>query len=218
MSYDLYRKNMVDGQVLPNRVTDPLVIDAMYEIPRENFVPKEKRSVAYIDEALEIGNGRYLLEPMVLARLLQAAEIQPDDTVLDVAGGTGYSSAVIAKIASIVVALESDSSLAETATATLNKMGLDNAVVVEGELVEGYAKQGPYNVIFINGAVGSVPETIVNQLAEGGRLVTITVGSDGVGRGTLIFRKNNLVSQRDLFDAGTPVLKEFPVAPKPFAF
>jgi len=218
MSYDLYRKNMVDGQVLPNRVTDPLVIDAMYELPREKFVPKEKRSIAYIDEVLEIGEGRYLLEPMVLARLLQTAEIQPEDTVLDLACGTGYSSAVIAKIASIVVALESDSSLAEMATTTLNKMGLDNAVVVEGDLVEGYAKQGPYNVIFINGAVGSVPEQVVDQLAEGGRLVAVVVGADGVGRGTLMVRKNGLVSKRDLFDAGTPLLKEFPASPEPFAF
>ncbi len=218
MSYELHRKNMVEGQVMPNRVKDPLVIEAMYAIPREKFVPKEKRAVAYIDEALGIGNGRYLMEPMVLARLLDAADIQDDDTVLDVACGTGYSSAVIAKIAGIVVALENDSALSKIATATLNKMGLDNAVVVDGSLEQGYAKQGPYNVIFINGAVGSVPDAIIDQLAEGGRLVTIVVGPDGVGRGTLIVRKNGLISSRDLFDAGTPVLAEFPVTPKAFAF
>ena len=218
MDYALHRKNMVDGQVLPNRVTDPLVIDALYRLPRESFVPKQKMGVAYMDEAINLGGGRYLMEPMVLARLLEGAEIQPTDIVLDVACATGYSSAVAAKIANTVVALESDKNLAESATAILNRLGIDNAIVVEGDVVKGYAKQGPYDVIVINGAVDSVPNEIIEQLAEGGRLVTVVNGKDGVGRGTLMLRKNGIVSMRELFDAGSPLLKEFSSQNKTFVF
>ena len=218
MDYALHRKNMVEGQVLPNRVTDPLVIEALYEIPRESFVPKQKMGIAYMDEVIDLGGGRYLIEPMVLARLLAGAEIKPSDIVLDIACGTGYSSAVAAKIADTVVALESDKELAEAATKILNKLGLDNAVVIEGDVSAGYAKQGPYDVILINGSVDKVPTGIIEQLAEGGRLITVINGKGGVGRAILMIRKNGIVSTRELFDAGSPCLKEFSDNNIAFAF
>ena len=123
---------MVEGQVKPNKVTDEGVVDAMLEVPRELFVPKSLRGVAYVDEDIQVAPGRYLVEPMILARLLNEATVRPTDIVLDVGGGTGYSAALLARLASTVVAVEGDPGLAGQATATLQHLGVDNAVVVEG--------------------------------------------------------------------------------------
>ena len=211
MDYAVSRKNMVDGQILPNRVTDPLIIDAMY-------VPKHLQSIAYVDEALSLGNGRYLVEPVISARLFQAAEISDSDIVLDIGCGTGYSSAILAKIAATVVGLESDKALAESATAALSEQGIDNAVVIEGDLAKGNAEQGPYDVIFINGAVGEIPEAILQQLSDGGRLITIVEGEEAVGRATLVIRDGDTFAHRNLFDAGTPVLPGFEKSRAGFVF
>lgn len=218
MDYAATRKNMVDGQILPNRVTDPLVIDAMYAVPREAFVPKHLQSIAYVDEALALGKGRYLVEPIILARLFQAAEISQTDVVLDIGAGTGYASAILAKIAATVVSLESDKGLAESASATLSNQGIDNAVVIEGDLAKGYAEQGPYDVIFINGAVGEIPESILKQLADGGRLITVTEGKEAVGSAILVVRDGESFARRELFDAGTPILPGFEAKRPEFIF
>jgi hypothetical protein len=127
MDYALSRFNMVEGQIKTNRVTDPYVLDAMTEVPREAFVPTSKKGIAYIDDAIEVARGRYMLEPMVLARILEAAELSEDDIVLDIGCNTGYSTAVLSKIVSTVVGLESDKDLADCATKTLEKLGVDNA-------------------------------------------------------------------------------------------
>ncbi len=207
------RHNMVESQIRPNRVVDPRLIAAMEEMPRERFVPKTLQSIAYIDEDLRVAEGRWLMEPMVFARLLQMARIEPGDVVLDVGCASGYSTAVIARLASTVMALESDAELAARATETLTELHIDNAAVVEGRLEEGLPKQAPYDVIVLEGAVREVPKAILDQLAEGGRLVTVVAKETGMGRGTLFLRAHGVVSRREEFDAATPLLPGF--APEP---
>jgi protein-L-isoaspartate(D-aspartate) O-methyltransferase len=203
------RLNMVESQIRTNKVTDPRIIEAFEGVPRELFVDEAKRGFAYVDEDLEVAPGRYLMEPMVLARLLQAAAPQPGDMVLDIGCATGYSTAVLAQLAATVVGRESDGALAALANRTLNALDVDNAVVVEGDLGKGYAKQAPYNVIIFQGAVSEVPLTIKRQLTEGGRLVAVVCDEAGIGRGTVIRRSGENFSGRILFDAATPLLPGF---------
>jgi len=203
------RAHMVDSQLRTNRVNDPVLLDAFAFVPRERFVPAAKRGVAYVDEDIATAAGRYLMEPMVLARLLQAAEVAPGDVVLDVGCGSGYAAAVLSRLAATVVAVESDAALRQQASETLADLGLDNAVVVEGPLTEGYPGQAPYNVILIEGAVGEVPERIAGQLADGGRLVTVVKAGTGLGRATLTQHLGGTLSSRTIFDAATPLLPGF---------
>ena len=204
------RLNMVEGQVKPNKVTDPAIIDAMLEIPRELFVPAAMRGIAYVDEDLPIGRGRYLVEPMVLARMIQEAEIGPGDVVLDVGCTAGYSTAVMARLANTVVAVESDHEFAQQAGTLLSQLGVDNAVVMEGALTDGYPAQAPYQRIIVSGAVAEVPAALTDQLADDGRLVAVVAGPPGsVGVATLFRRTGSAVTDRPLFDAGTPILPGF---------
>jgi protein-L-isoaspartate(D-aspartate) O-methyltransferase len=208
MDYATARHNMVESQIKPNRVTDPLIMDALAQLPRESFVPEALQDIAYIDEAIEIGESRHLMEAWVLARLLQAAEVQPDDVALLIGCGSGYEAAVLANLASTVVALESSDSLASQANEVLASLSIDTVAVVNGGLARGYSRQAPYDVIFINGAVPAIPERFGDQLAEGGRLVSI-VGLGAFGRGTLMSKYNGIVSSRTFFDASTPELPGF---------
>ncbi len=203
------RLNMVESQIRTNKVTDPRVIAAFEAVPRELFVSERGRGIAYIDEDLEIAPGRYLMEPMVLARLLQTAAPQPGGIALDIGCATGYSTAVLARLAETVVGLDCDRGLVEQANKTLNALDVDNAVVVEGPLEAGCQKQAPYDVIVFQGAVAEVPDGIKRQLADGGRLVAVVVDSAGIGRGTLVQRSGETFSSRTLFDAATPLLPGF---------
>ena len=200
------RQNMVTGQIMPNRVTDERLIDALTEIPRERFVPRARRGVAYVDEDVEIAPGRYLMEPMVLARLVQEADIKADDMVLDVGCGTGYAAAVMARLAATVIALDVDDSLAADAERALNEVGADNAIVMTGPLAEGYASQGPYDVILVSGAVDHLPQALADQLAEGGRIVGVLHEPGSVGQATLWARHRGALSSRRLFEATLPPL------------
>ncbi|MDJ0945210.1 MAG: protein-L-isoaspartate O-methyltransferase [Kiloniellales bacterium] len=207
------RSNMVDSQLRTNKVTDARVLEAFAAVPRERFLPEARARVAYVDEDLEVAPGRYLMEPLVLARLLQAAQIEASDVVLDVGCTTGYSSAVLARLAGTVVALESDAALRDQANQTLQDLGIDNAVVVAGELTEGYRKQAPYNVILLGGAVTEVPEAVLSQVAEGGRLVTVMAPQAHTGQAVLIRRSGGQSSRRVLFDAAVRLLPGFARAP-----
>lgn len=210
MEYALARLNMVESQIRTNKVTDPEVIAAFESVPREAFVPKARRGIAYMDEALEIGSGRYMLEPMVLARLLQAALPGGGDVALDVACGTGYATALLSRLVSTVVGIDTVSELVERGNAVLSELEIDNAALVKGPLADGYAKQAPYNVILVNGAVDVLPDTLFDQLAEGGRLVTVEGGSEvGPGLAVIYEKRGRHVGRRVLFDAGTPALPEF---------
>lgn len=209
--YAAARLHMVQSQILPNNASDPRVAEALQRVPRELFVPARLNTVAYLDEDIEVAPGRYLMEPLVYARLLQAAAVETADVVLDVGCTSGYSAAVLADLAASVVALESDAELAARASQTLADLGADNALVVEGDLAAGIADQGPYDVIILNGAVTAVPEALTGQLAEGGRLAAV-VEVNGVGRIRLLRRQNGNVSGHDICDAQVPALPGF--APK----
>ncbi len=202
------RTTMVDTQVRPSDVTKFPVIDAMLTIPREEFVPANRRSVAYSGENLDIGHGRVLLEPRTLAKMVDALDIQPDELVLDLACGYGYSAAVMARMAEAVVAIEDDAELATEAEQRLSQVGIDNVAVLHAPLTEGAPKQGPYDVILIEGAVQDIPAAIVEQLREGGRIAALFVeGALGVARiGT---RQNGHLSWRYSFNAKAPMLPGF---------
>lgn len=202
------RQQMISGQIRPNKVTDQRVIDAFAAIPRESFLPRALKGVAYLDEDLQIKPGRFLMEPMVMARLVQAAGVLDSDVVLDVGCATGYSSAILGSLAATVVALEEDAELAKEAGENLSEAEIDNVAVVQGALSEGAPKHGPYQVIFLNGAAGEIPAALTEQLDEGGRLVFVRL-ENNVGHGHIITKTGGLTSGRDLFDAGTPLLPGF---------
>jgi protein-L-isoaspartate(D-aspartate) O-methyltransferase len=207
------RLNMVESQLRTNKVTDLRLLGAFETVPRELFVPEPLRGIAYIDEDVPLGGGRFVMEPRVLARLLQAAQPGPEDVALDLGCGSGYATAILSRLVATVVALEDDAALATAVNRTLGELEIDNAVVVEGRLTEGYPKQAPYNVILLGGAVAEVPAAIADQLAEGGRLVTVVSAGPGLGRATLMRRDGGVISCRVLYDAALPVLPGFEAAP-----
>ncbi len=215
-SHVIARTHMIEGQIKPNNVTDPRLVEALGAIPRELFVPAALSAVAYVDEDLEIAPGRYLMEPMIFARLLNAAQPQPSDVVLDIGAGTGYASAVLSQLAGAVVALESDAGLADRANALLAEVRCDNAVVAHGPLAAGWASQAPYDVILINGMIEQVPAAIFDQLAEGGRLVTVLF-ADGAGKAVLYRKDGGVIGRRDIFDAAIGPLPGFE-QPQGFVF
>lgn len=206
------RLAMIAGQLKPNRVTDDRTLEAIKAIPREKFVPTAYRGVAYVDEDLPIAANRYLMEPMVFARMAVEAWVQPNETVLDLACGTGYSTAVLAQLAESVLAVESDPDLVKSAEHKLSALNVDNAAVIQGDLTVGAPDQGPFDVIFINGAVERIPDALLSQLAENGRLVCVYVHG-GSSRAHLVRRVDGAFGRRDLFDAYTPVLPGFEQAP-----
>jgi protein-L-isoaspartate(D-aspartate) O-methyltransferase len=209
------RHHMVLSQLRPNQVTSDSVAEAMDTVPREEFVPQELRAVAYLDEDLEVAPGRFVVEPRVFARLLQEAEIRRDEVVLDIGCGTGYSSAVLGFMAQAVVAIETDPELVAKATETLTRLECDNVAVVESPLAEGNKKQGPYDVIHINGSIKTVPQSLLDQLSDGGRLVCV-IGS-GPGVATIYRRTGSNFFPRAAFDASVPELKDLK-EPEPFQF
>lgn len=207
------RVKMVDGQVRTTDVTNAPLLDAMLSVPREAFVGAGQRDLAYIDEDIRISDGdgsgaRYLMEASPLAKLLQLAEIDASDSALDVGCGTGYSTALLSRLARSVVGLESDPALAETARATLSAQGCDNATVVTGPLPQGHAAKGPYNVILIGGSVEDVPAALLDQLAEGGRLVAVE-GQGNAGVARLFFKTGGVVTGRRAFNAAIKPLPGF---------
>lgn len=207
------RVKMVDGQVRTTDVTDAALLDAMLAVPREAFVDAAQQALAYIDEDIRISGGdgsgaRYLMEPSPLAKLLQLAEIEAGDSVLDVGCGTGYCAALLSRLAKSVIALESDAGLAETATAVLSAQGCDNVTVVTGPLPQGHAAKAPYNVILIGGSVEEVPAALLGQLAEGGRLVAVE-GQGNAGVARLFFKAGGVVTGRRAFNAAIKPLPGF---------
>lgn len=204
------RLNMVESQIRTNKVTDDAVIAAFEAIPREIFLPRPMRGIAYVDEVLDVGGGRYMLEPMVLARLLQAALPRADEMALDIGCGTGYATAVLSRLVSTVVGVDDKPDLVQRGNTCLSDLVIENAALVEGVLSEGYVRGGKYDVILIDGGVEQIPEPIFDQLSDGGRLVTVEGGSDWRPGQAVIYEKLGArVGRRILFDAGTPLLDGF---------
>lgn len=202
------RTMMVDTQVRPNDVTSFPVIEAMLAVPMEDFVPASRRAVAYSGENLDLGRGRVLLEPRTLGKMIDMLDLQPGDLVLDLGCGYGYSSAVLARLVQTVVAIEDDADMAGEAERRLNEAGVFNVAVLNAPLTEGAPRQAPYDAILINGGVEDVPEAILGQLKDGGRIAALFVeGALGVVR--IGHCLNGRVTWRYAFNAGAPLLPGF---------
>lgn len=214
MIADIARQNMVASQLRTNRVTDGRLLEAFATIPRERFVPAGRRAVAYVDEDIEIGRGRFLMEPRVLGRLLQSLAPEPGSVALVVGCGTGYSAAILAKLVETVVVIESDADLSRHANAVLSDLGIDNVAVFNMPLVGGYPAQAPYDIILIDGGVYEVPHALVDQLSDGGRLAAVRRHGPA-GQALLVVNSGGIASERVEFDATVPVLPGFE---KPAAF
>ncbi|HEY0105531.1 MAG TPA: protein-L-isoaspartate O-methyltransferase [Rhizomicrobium sp.] len=206
--YATQRFHMVEAQVRANDVTDTRIQAAMNAVPRERFVPAARRALAYADVPVEIAPGRYLSDPRSFAKLLQLAALRPTDHALDVGCATGYSTVVLARIVKSVIALDQDADLVRIAADMVPASGAANAIVTQGSLTEGVKVKAPYDVIVINGAVDAVPDSLLAQLAEGGRLVAI-VNAGGQGRAHLFVRDKGSIGSRADFDASVPPLTGF---------
>ena len=204
------RKTMVDCQIRPTKVTDERVITAFGEVPREAFVGRHQRAIAYIDEDLPVPGGRCMMEPMVLARMIQALSVDEGDNVLVIGCGTGYGAAILARIAASVIAVDTRFQLVEKAQETLVSIGIDNAVAIKGRLTEGFANEGPYDAILIEGAVETVSGQILTQMSDEGRLVAVwRPAGNPVGVASLWSRAGDGFSRMPMFDAQVPGLDEF---------
>lgn len=208
------RRNMVDGQVRTADVTDPRIISAMLDVPRETYLPRAQTGLAYFDLDVPLGKGRCLIKPMVLAKLIQAADLGPTDRVLDLGCVTGYAAAILARIAGQVVALEQDAALTQTARTALASQ--PNVTVQSGVLTAGWPQGGPYDAVLIEGAVEFVPETLLRQLKDGGRLVCV-LGAAPAAKAMLYRRSGGDSGGRAIFDAAAALLPGF-VKPLEFAF
>lgn len=215
MDFDTARIKMVDNQVRPMDVTSHAVLRAFLSVPRERFVPSHVKALAYIDNDIEIAPGgsaaaapRSMMQAAPLARLVQLAEIGPDDVVLEIGAGTGYGSAILSMLASSVVALECDEELASRAADTLSELGYDNVAVVTGALQDGYAPEAPYDVIVVNGSVEVLPEALFDQLRDGGRLVAVK-GVGHAARAAIYLREGKNIAARAVFNLAVPPLPGF---------
>ena len=207
------RRKMVDGQLITTDVTDKPVLLAMSSVPREQFVSQRHRMLAYLDEDIEVSAGRYILEPSPFAKLLQLAMIRDTDVILDVGAATGYSTAVLSRIGASVIGVEQDDEMVAGASEKLAELGYDNAVVVGGAPQNGYSSEAPYDVIVIEGSVEEVPQSLFDQLREGGRLVAV-VGRGHSAVASLFVKDNGIVSHRRGFNCAVPPLPGFEKAPE----
>ena len=211
-NFEILRQRMVDSQIRVNDVTDRRVIRAFAETPRELFVPSGQKPFAYGDRDIPISAGengeRFLLAPMVLAKIIQALQVDTTSVVLDIGCGSGYSTAILARLAGSVVAVEEEESLVSAAEANLQTLGFDNAAVLQGKLVDGLAGEGPFDAILISGGVEEVPETLKEQLNDRGQLVAVVM-SGRTGKARLYERVGSQISERALFDASAPILPGF---------
>ncbi|MCD6035689.1 MAG: protein-L-isoaspartate O-methyltransferase [Rickettsiales bacterium] len=208
---DTARSNMVLSQVRANDVTDKKLLSVLSSLPRHLFVPESLRSISYVDKALPLGNNRYLLPPLLFARMAEAADIQASDVVLDIGCGSGYSSVVFASLGHKVFAIEDDRDLCSGANYILHHLGVTKVIVMSNPLAAGHPDGGPYDVIFINGALQRIPDSLLSQLSErGGRLVAVlkeTTHSNGIV--TLCQRTGDTYTYTHLFEASAPLLPGF---------
>jgi protein-L-isoaspartate(D-aspartate) O-methyltransferase len=202
------RINMVDSQIHTMGVVGDAILDAYRLVPREEFVPEARKGIAYCDEDMPIGEGRFLMEPVTHARLMQAVNPVAGDTVLDVGGATGYSAAILSRLCARVVAVEEEAHFLARAEQSWGRLGRTNIMPHQGAFAAGNAEQAPYSLIFVNGSMGAVPEALLAQLAPHGRLVCVLRNkAERIGRAMLFVKSaGGAVSERVLFDAAVPYL------------
>lgn len=210
-NYQAARINMVDSQINTMGVVNDTILEAFRTVPRELFVPENRRGIAYSDEDMPIGEGRCLMEPVTHARLLQAAQPVPEDIALDVGGATGYSAAILAGMVNRVVTVEMSDNFLSYAQDIWKKLEIPNITAHQGRFSEGCAAHAPYSLILLNGTVASIPHALVSQLAPGGRLLAVVKGrADKIGKAVLLQKSTEgVLSERILFDAAVPYLPGF---------
>ena len=213
MNYQLARQNMVDNQIRTNHVTNNNIISAMTVLPRERFVPESLTEIAYVDTAIQVANGRHIVAPMVLARLIQEANVSSDDLVQVIGCGTGYAAAILSNMSKAVVLVEDQPEVCDKAEALFIELGIDNVLVFKTDLVNGCKKQAPFNIIIICGAVEEIPINLVNQLVEGGRIITMILASEGgsypTTKATILTKYNGKLVEKEVFEVNTPKIKSF---------
>ena len=213
-SFDVARKTMIDSQIRPNKVIDERVVAAFAKTPREEFVPRSLRDVAYVDEDLALAGGRYLVEAMVLGRMLQALEIAPEHNILLIGAGTGYTAALLSQLCASVIAIDNRTSGVEKTQELLGQMEIGNVAVLKGKLTEGYASEGPYDAILIEGGVETMPEALLSQLNEKGKCAAIwRENAMAQGEASLWSKAGGQFVRRALFNAQVPTLVEFKAKP-----
>ncbi len=214
INFEQARLNMVNCQLRTNKVTHSGVLSAFESVAREEYVPEISKSIAYVDEDLALSHGRYLMEPMILGRMIQSIDPKENETALVVGAGTGYAASVLSKLVNAVVALEDEDLLVDSMNEIFSSQSAENAVAVKADLNKGYPKQAPYDLILFGGAVADIPRSLLDQLAEKGRLIAVVQDSSAkdkqyLGRVTLMEKHAGNVSGRVLFDANTPLLPGF---------
>ncbi|WP_198157417.1 protein-L-isoaspartate O-methyltransferase family protein [Candidatus Nucleicultrix amoebiphila] len=200
---------MVKSQILPNKVSNPLLIKALSTVPRELFVKKEYENLAYADGILPLDHNRSIMPPLVFANLVEALSIQPDENVLDVAAGYGYSSAILGFLSKLVISLESDLDRSKIAKRLLEELNIFNVKSVSNPLNKGWLKAAPYDVIILEGVVHEVPSKLFEQLKDGGRLgALIAYNSYETPRATIFHKTNKTLTRKIVFEAEAPMIKE----------
>lgn len=207
------RRMMVDTQVRPSDVTKYPIIEALLAVPREEFVPDAQREGAYADRNMDLGGNRTLIEARTLAKMLDALDIQSDELVLDVGCGLGYSTAVAARLAVMVIGVEEDETMSVDAQSQLSEVGADNAIVHVGPLTDGAAEHGPYDVILVQGGVEELPDSLLTQLKDGGRIAVIFM-TGALGEVKIGYKRGEQISWRFAFNAGAAVLPGFARKPE----
>ena len=209
MEFDILRKNMVDSQLKPNKIVNQELIDAFLRVPREIFVSKKSVNQSYIDDNIDLTKNRFLLNPMVISRLIQSLEIKKNHTILIIGSNVGYSSIIISYLCNTVIGIESIKSFYELSTSILLKLNVNNVAIIKRNIEYGFPDQQPYDNILIEGGVNFVPEIILNQLTENGKLATVEIDENNIGKAVLFKKQKNNFSKRFLFDANVPLLEVF---------
>lgn len=216
--YTSARFNMIESQLRPNKVIDDKLLEIIARLPREAFVPQDQKSFAYADADVSVGYGRKLLAPMTLARMILALQLRDNDRVLDIGPATGYSCAILNDLAGEVIALESDPALTRQLQHNKAEFLLENTRLVQGSLSDGHAPASPYNAIIIQGAAQWIPEKIINQLGEGGRMICVVYPEGDIygkiGQARLYTKQAKGIMEQILFDAAAPLLPGFVSRPK----
>ena len=212
VSLKTMNKNMIDGQLKPMGINNPIILEAFENVPREIFIDKNKSSLSYHEGNILIKNNRWLLSTMVIARLINCVNISNEDIILEIGACSGYTTAILEKLCSLVVGVEADSELRDIANKALTKIEANSAIIVDGDHKEGNLKSAPYDKIFIFGAVQSVPDTLFNQLSENGSLITVVKNYNNIkscGK-AVVFKKNkDIISSSNIFDVEVPFMEGF---------
>ena len=210
MDFKIARKNMVENQIRANKVTSLNVINAFLDVPREKFVPDALQEISYVDEDIQLSRNRFMMKPMILARLFQSLNLKGNENILHVGSNSGYGSAILSRMCSSVISLESDKKLFETSIHTFSNMGFDNVVPLHGSMENGVEKEAPFDIIFIEGSIETEPKSLLGQLNDNGKLIAIIRPANiKIGKAKLFFKIINEIGLENLFDAQVSKLSIF---------